>query len=258
MYREFDIFCCAMSPKTSSFHAQLNNVVSLGRRLVFASALVALIGVASASTAEAAGQRCSAPASDAIVEALASQAPALKADVLRMALDASHCAAQEGLVKRRELLTVIDYSLPSTEPRMWVFDVKSHKLLFEEHVAHGVNSGDNLTTRFSNINGSRQTSLGLYVTQETYIGQNGYSLRLQGLERGFNDLARARAIVMHGAPYVNPTAARAQGRLGRSWGCPAVRTEVAKTMIDTVKDGSPIFAYYPDQNWLSSSKYLVR
>ncbi|MBW3671095.1 MAG: murein L,D-transpeptidase catalytic domain family protein [Acidobacteria bacterium] len=247
-----------MSPKKSSLHARFDIVVPPSLRLSFAVVIASLVALLSASSVEAAGQRCSAPASDAIVKALASQAPRLKADVLRMALDASHCAAQEGLVKRRELLTVIDYSLPSTEPRMWVFDVKLHKLLFEEHVAHGVNSGDNLTTRFSNINGSRQTSLGLYVTQETYIGQNGYSLRLQGLDRGFNDLARARAIVMHGAPYVNPEAARSQGRLGRSWGCPAVRTEVARTMIDTVKDGTPIFAYYPDDRWLSSSKYLVR
>ena len=175
-----------------------------------------------------------------------------------MALDASRCAAAQGLVKRRDLLTVIDYSIPSTEPRMWVFDVASNKLLFEEHVAHGVNSGQNTTTSFSNVEGSRQTSIGLYVTQETYYGQNGYSLRLQGLDRGFNDRARSRAIVMHGAKYVNPGAARAQGRLGRSWGCPAVRAEVARPMIDTVKEGSAIFAYYPDDRWLSSSKYLVR
>lgn len=247
-----------MNPTKSSRRENLIKVVSTSPRIALVTLAAAILGLGSAATAQAAGQPCAAPASEAVVKALASQAPALKADVLRMALDASNCAAKEGLVKRRELLTVIDYSLPSTEPRMWVFDVRSNKLLFEEHVAHGVNSGNNRTTKFSNTEGSRQTSIGLYVTQETYYGQNGYSLRLQGLDRGFNDRARARAIVMHGADYVDPDAARAQGRLGRSWGCPAVRSEVARTMIDTVKEGTPIFAYYPDNRWLSSSRYLVR
>ncbi len=231
---------------------------SIHARAIFATLAVTIALIGSAPVAWAAGEPCGSRASDQIVKTLASQAPTLKADVLRMALDASNCAAAQGLVKRKNLLTVIDYSIPSTEPRLWIFDMASKKLLFQEYVAHGVNSGENRTTRFSNDEGSRQSSIGLYVTQETYYGRNGYSLRLRGLDRGFNDRARARAIVMHGAPYVNPDAARSQGRLGRSWGCPAVRKEVAKTMIDTVKDGAPIFAYYPDERWLTSSRYLVR
>lgn len=247
-----------MNPKSSFRRPQPKRVVSTQFRGLLVGLIAVAAGVVVPSTAEAAGEPCVSPVPDAMIQSLASQAPALKTSVLRMALDASRCAAAQGLVKRRDLLTVIDYSIPSTEPRMWVFDVASNKLLFEEHVAHGVNSGQNTTTSFSNVEGSRQTSIGLYVTQETYYGQNGYSLRLQGLDRGFNDRARSRAIVMHGAKYVNPGAARAQGRLGRSWGCPAVRAEVARPMIDTVKEGSAIFAYYPDDRWLSSSKYLVR
>jgi hypothetical protein len=203
-----------------------------------------------------AAPRCTASASDAIVDALLEQSHGLRAEVLRLALDATNCASQKGLVKRKEILTVIDYSIPSTEPRLFVFDLASNRLLFREHVAHGVNSGGNRTTQVSNINGSRQTSLGLFVTAETYYGKHGYSLRLQGLERGFNHLARERAIVIHGAPYVDAEAARKQGRLGRSWGCPAVRNEISRKMIDTIKDGSPIFAYFPDTTWLTQSQFL--
>ncbi|HEX7808531.1 MAG TPA: murein L,D-transpeptidase catalytic domain family protein, partial [Thermoanaerobaculia bacterium] len=130
------------------------------------------------------------------------------------------------------------------------------KLLFRELVAHGKNSGGNLANFFSNSPGSLATSLGLFVTADTYVGSNGYSLRLKGLEEGINDMAMDRAIVMHGAPYVSRAAIRALGRLGRSWGCPAVRSEVARKIIDTVRGGSPVFAYYPDKNWLSSSSFV--
>ena len=153
-------------------------------------------------------------------------------------------------------LGVIDYSRPSTEPRLWVFDLARHRLLFEEWVAHGRNSGDNLTARFSNREGSYMTSLGGFTAQETYMGGNGYSLRLRGLEPGFNDQARQRAIVIHGAPYVNPVAAKLQGRLGRSLGCPAVRPQVARQLIDSIRDGTFVFAYYPDKDWLQHSRLL--
>ena len=151
---------------------------------------------------------------------------------------------------------MIDYSRPSTEPRLWVFDLARHRLLFEEWVAHGRNSGDNLTARFSNREGSYMTSLGGFTAQETYMGGNGYSLRLRGLEPGFNDQARQRAIVIHGAPYVNPMAAKLQGRLGRSLGCPAVRPQVARQLIDSIRDGTFVFAYYPDKDWLGRSRLL--
>ena len=173
-----------------------------------------------------------------------------------MALRATGCAAEQGLVKRKDLLTVIDYSLPSTQPRLFVFDLATRKLLFRELVAHGKNSGGNIANFFSNSPGSLATSLGLFVTAEPYVGSNGYSLRLRGLEEGVNDMAMDRAIVMHGAPYVSRAAVKALGRLGRSWGCPAVRKEVARKMIDTLRGGSPIFAYYPDRHWLTQSMFV--
>ena len=153
-------------------------------------------------------------------------------------------------------LTVIDFSQPSTERRMWVFDLRSRELLFEEHVSHGRNSGHNVPTKFSNQPESFKSSIGLYRAAEGYFGKHGYSLRLDGLEKGFNDRARERAIVIHGAEYVNPAAARAHGRLGRSLGCPALRPQVAAKVIDAVKDGGLVFAYYPDATWLETSAYL--
>jgi hypothetical protein len=200
---------------------------------------------------------CTAKSSDSIASSLLRQAPGLKAEVLRMALRATTCAAEQGKVKRRDLLTVIDYSLPSSQPRLFVFDLEARRLLFRELVAHGKNSGGDSANYFSNSPGSLATSLGLFVTADTYVGSNGYSLRLKGLEEGVNDMAMDRAIVMHGASYVSRAAIKAMGRLGRSWGCPAVRKEVAKKMIDTLRGGSPIFAYYPDKDWMKQSSYLT-
>jgi hypothetical protein len=137
-----------------------------------------------------------------------------------------------------------------------VFDLKSDKLLYEEVVAHGQGSGGDVPSRFSNDDGSHASSLGLFVTRDTYVGHNGYSLRMDGLEQGINDAAMSRAIVMHGAAYVNPQAGRQMGRLGRSWGCPALRAAVAKPIIDVLKDGQFVFSYYPDQHWLTRSALL--
>jgi hypothetical protein len=177
-------------------------------------------------------------------------------EVLQLALMATSCAAKSGAVDAPPTLTLIDYSRPSVEPRLWVFDLATGKLLFKELVAHGRNTGDNFATRFSNDMDSRQTSLGLFVTDDPYVGSNGYSLRLDGLEVGFNDRARDRAIVMHGAPYVSEQLAAAQGRIGRSWGCPALRPAIAAKVIDRIRGGSVLFSYYPDQEWLQTSRFL--
>jgi hypothetical protein len=180
----------------------------------------------------------------------------VSADVLNLALGAVSCGVASGDLPTPPTLTLIDYSLPSTTPRLWVFDLRSGKLLFNELVAHGRNSGDNMATKFSDAMESRETSLGLFRTADTYVGHNGYSLRLDGLEPGFNGNARDRAIVMHGAPYVDANTAKANGRLGRSWGCPALRAAVARQVIDTVRGGGVIFSYYPDPAWLKTSKFL--
>ena len=161
-----------------------------------------------------------------------------------------------GLLDGFRHLAVIDYSLPSTQPRLWVFDVERGRLLFQELVAHGRNTGEASAERFSNVEGSKMSSVGLFQTAETYYGSNGYSLRLHGLDPGFNDNALARAIVMHGAPYVSQAIADRLGRLGRSWGCPAVRRGMARTVIDTLKGGALLFAYYPDRKWLAQSPFF--
>ncbi|HEU4695131.1 MAG TPA: murein L,D-transpeptidase catalytic domain family protein [Vicinamibacterales bacterium] len=176
--------------------------------------------------------------------------------VFELALGAAACAVKSGQIVNPSTLTIIDYSQPSTERRLWVFDLHRQALLYEELVAHGKESGDNMATRFSNEMNSHQSSLGLFLTEDTYVGRNGYSLRLRGLDEGFNDRAHERAIVMHGAPYVNDDIGRTMGRLGRSWGCPALREGVARAVIDRVKGTGILFAYYPDSEWLKSSKYL--
>ena len=220
------------------------------RLLVLSAAVFALAG---STTAHAA---CSSSAPDSLVTSLVRQAPGLRSDVLKLALGAEQCAAHQGLVKRTDLLTVIDYSLPSSTPRLFVFNLATHKLLFRELVAHGKNSGDDVATFFSNSPSSLATSLGLFVTADTYFGHNGYSLRLKGLEEGFNDMAWDRAIVLHGASYVSREAIKVLHRLGRSWGCPAVPAEIADKIIDTIRGGSAIFAYYPQKDWLSKSAFL--
>ncbi|MEX1827538.1 murein L,D-transpeptidase catalytic domain family protein [Luteibacter sp. CQ10] len=194
-------------------------------------------------------------AADTLGEALARLAPSADPKVIEMAVDAAECAqTQDG--KPADRLAVIDYSRPSSQPRMWVFDIAQRKLLFQELVAHGKNSGDANATRFSNAPESLASSIGLFRTSDTYMGKNGYSLRMSGLEPGVNDQALARAIVIHGAAYVNEAMAKVAGRIGRSWGCPAVRLAVAHKLIDALKGGQMVFSYYPDKRWLASSPYL--
>ena len=176
--------------------------------------------------------------------ALREQAADLDPQALHAALVSFESLQARGDVSR-PYLSVIDYGLPSTAKRLWVFDMASGRLLHNELVAHGRNSGEDLALFFSNEEGSYMTSLGAFVTGAAYDGKNGYSLRLRGTEPAVNDHAEARAIVLHGAPYVGETFAHEHGRLGRSHGCPAVRLEVARTLIDEIKDGSVIYAWHP-------------
>jgi L,D-transpeptidase catalytic domain len=190
-------------------------------------------------------------ASPAAAKPAASLDPALKA----RALDVVACAQRSGVGMDARLVTIIDYGRASLEPRFWVVDIASGAVTVEELVAHGRNSGDNYATSFSNAPESRQSSLGLFTTAETYVGANGYSLRLDGHVPGVNDAARARAIVMHGAPYVDAAAGAKQGRLGRSWGCPALRSAVARGVIDTIKGGNFVYAHHPDSDWVAASPF---
>lgn len=138
--------------------------------------------------------------------------------------------------RKREVLTLIDFSRPSTAKRLFVFDMRERKVLFSSVVSHGKNSGDNYATSFSNEYGSYKSSLGFYLTESTYQGKNGYSLILNGLEKGINDRARERAIVMHGAAYADPSVVSRGGRLGRSFGCPAVPQKLSRPIIDAIKE----------------------
>jgi hypothetical protein len=217
------------------------------RAVICAAGIVAL----SASTARVVAASTSAASSSTAAIALSNDAwtgidlGGLDARILTLALQSATAAVERGAAALPSTLTVIDYSRPSTEKRMWVFDVRTHALLFHELVSHGRGSGKTMATSFSNAAESNMTSLGLFKTAEPYVGHNGYSLRLDGLEKGMNDHARDRAIVVHGAPYVNAATAKANGYLGRSLGCPAVRPEIARQLIDTVKGGGLIFAYFP-------------
>ncbi len=176
-------------------------------------------------------------------------------DVLRLALRAFSCGRAVGYFDT-PLLTVIDYSLPSTERRLWVIDLAAKRILFHELVAHGLNSGEDTAVAFSNRPGSKQSSLGLFLTEDSYAGRHGASLRLSGLEPGVNDLAAERAIVMHGASYVSASYMAEHGQLGRSWGCPAVDLRVHRQIIDRIQGGTAVFAYYPDPTWLRTSRFL--
>ena len=158
--------------------------------------------------------------------------------------------------RKREVLTLIDFSKPSTEKRLFVFDMKERKLLYTSLVSHGRNSGSNWATSFSNENGSYKSSLGFYLTETTYQGKNGYSLILEGLEKGINDHARQRAIVVHGAAYANPSVISGGGRLGRSLGCPALPQKMARPIIDAIKGGSVMYIYAGKPEYLVKSSIL--
>ena len=172
--------------------------------------------------------------------------------VLELALN-GYAQLQDKL--KKPLLTVIDYSLPSTQKRLWIIDLTQQKILLHTVVAHGRNSGALLAEKFSNRPESYQSSLGFFQTGEAYQGKHGYSLRLDGLEAGINDQARARAIVIHGADYAKETVAATAGRLGRSLGCPAVPPDLSTPLIKLIKEGSLLFIYGKDPNYLRMSKF---
>lgn len=190
-----------------------------------------------------------------LASTLAAQAPDLNPQVLQTAVSAMQCALNSG-AEPASRLAVIDFSLPSTEQRLWIFDLHSQSLVLQDLVAHGQGSGDNFARQFSNVEGSHQSSIGLFRTQESYMGKHGYSLRMDGLEPGINDLARQRAIVIHPAEYVDPSWIERHGRIGRSHGCPAVRPEVASMVVDSLKGGQFMFSYYPDDHWLATSSFI--
>lgn len=182
----------------------------------------------------------------------------LERDVCTKAINAFYVA----LDKRETesfVYTVIDMTMHSKEKRLWTFNVSTGDVLLTLTTTHGRNSdvnNDGLLDTVSNVPNSKQSSVGLYKTAEVYIGTHGRSLRLDGLEQGFNDNARERAIVVHGATYTTEQYIEQHGKSGRSWGCPAVSTLHSENLIDTISEGQLVFVYYPDSAWLSESTYL--
>lgn len=156
----------------------------------------------------------------------------------------------------KNILTISDYSLSANKKRMWIIDLDSRKVLLNTHVAHGQGTGEEYAKNFSNKEGSHQSSMGFYVTGDTYIGKHGNSLHLHGMDEGYNSAAYERAIVVHGAGYVSSDFIAGTGRLGRSWGCPAVSNELADEVIETIKDGTCMFIYYPEKQYIQSCKWL--
>lgn len=162
---------------------------------------------------------------------------------------------ENGKIKN-EILTIVDFSLPSSKKRMWILDMGARQVLFYTFVAHGQGTGGEMATEFSNRPDSHKSSLGFYLTAETYIGKHGLSLRMDGLENKFNGNARERYIVVHGAAYATADFADRVGRLGRSWGCPAVPEKISKAIIKTIKGKSCFFIYYPSERYLQNSQFL--
>jgi L,D-transpeptidase catalytic domain len=192
---------------------------------------------------------------DDTAEVLSKEVNTLNNDVVSKVTTTLQCA-KEYHIDHNNILTIIDYSLPSSEKRLWVVDLKEKKLLFHTYVSHGLKSGTLLTTYFSNKHNSKASSVGVYTTEKTYYGRDGLSLRLDGLDKGFNDNASSRAVVIHGGWYVEEDFIKKYGRAGRSWGCPALPLELTKPIINTIKDKSLLLIYYPNDNWFAKSKFL--
>ena len=180
----------------------------------------------------------------------------LEKNVLELAIKGFSKLANKGRLNRDSILTIVDFSKSSREKRMYVIDLKNVALLFNSRVSHGKNSGMEYAHQFSNVMASHKSSLGFYVTAKTYTGENGYSLRLRGVEKNINDKAFRRNIVMHGAGYADDYFLQEKGILGRSYGCPAVPMEDHRAIIDAIKEGSCLFIYSPDKKYLKFSTVL--
>ena len=174
----------------------------------------------------------------------------------KRAMEGFYTLKQKGLIEK-DIITVIDFSLSSTKKRLWVIDLTTNTILYNTVVSHGMKSGGEFATSFSNEQSSNKSSLGFYTTGETYMGKHGISLKLDGQERGINHNARARAVVMHGAGYANPSILKSQGYLGRSQGCPAIPEAVKNEIIKTIKGKSCLFIYHPSRSYEIASKLVA-
>jgi len=177
-------------------------------------------------------------------------------EVFNYAIKGYEILLQKNLLNNTEIISIVDFTKPSTQQRLFILNLVSGKILFSTLVAHGKNTGLQYATEFSNKLSSFESSLGFYITMNTYNGSNGYSLKLKGCEKGFNDKALERNIVLHGAPYVSNKFIQQNGFLGRSYGCPAVPLEISDKIINTIKDGACLFIYHPTKKYLTQSVFI--
>lgn len=182
--------------------------------------------------------------------------PEISKEAMKTALAGYSALSEAGKIIKKDIITVIDFSKPSTEERLFVINLKTKKIIEQSLCAHGKNSGEIFADKFSNNAESNESSLGFYLASETYNGKHGYSLKLDGLEPGINDNARARGVVMHAADYVSKAFINATGRLGRSQGCPAVPVNQYEDIIKLIKGGTCLFIYHPDKNYAQHSAVL--
>lgn len=194
---------------------------------------------------------------DIIYSALNLSELGLSHEVFQLALKGHNKLEAEGRLNNPDVLTIVDFSQTSKNKRMYVIDINQQKLLFNTLVAHGRNTGGEYAQHFSNENGTHKSSLGFYVTKNNNMGSSvGFSLIIEGIEKGFNDNAVSRQIILHGADYATEDFINKNGRLGRSFGCPALPPELIKPVVDVIENGSCLFIYYPDSNYLSKSPVL--
>jgi hypothetical protein len=191
-----------------------------------------------------------------LYDAIALREKGLSYEAFRYAMIGFYTLKDDGRVSDKNIVSIIDFTKPSSEQRFYTIDLERQAVVFHSYVSHGKNTGENVATSFSNVVHSNQSSLGFYITGETYIGSKGYSLKLDGIEEGINDKMRERAVVMHEADYVSESWIRKYGRLGRSQGCPALPKEISREVINTIKGRTVVFAYYNDDRYIAQSDYL--
>ena len=193
---------------------------------------------------------------DVLYENLDLQDLGLSKQTFDYAMKGFNLLLEQGRVENENIISIVDFSMPSSKKRLFVIDLKQVKVVFNTYVAHGVNSGAAMAKEFSNTPESLKSSLGFYQTQQTYLGGHGYSLKLEGLEKGINDNANSRDIVIHAADYVTEDFIKARGYIGRSWGCPALPEKLNKPIINKIKGGTCLFLFSPDKTYLSRSKII--
>ena len=206
--------------------------------------------------ARVAGATIAAHAFKSVYDSLGLSTTGLSKEAYEMTMKGVEELKSEGKLSNDSIVTIVDFSKPSSEKRLFIIDLRNYRVLFNTWVAHGRNSGKETAQSFSNTMSSNKSSLGFYRTGDTYMGGNGYSLKLHGLEKGINDKALERAIVVHGADYVSPSFLQNNGFMGRSYGCPAVSSREARPIINTIKGGSCLFIYSADRYYLSHSALL--